>query len=147
MKKVYKKLIVLLLVLGFWALLIFPVGKPFELPFEAEEVSSVVLWTFWGYKEAREESDIALIVEEMNNARLCGEFEFENYEPNEGDYSCSACFFLKDGSTYEYETMLKPGLTSIFRDADGTYYKAKNISLEKIYNRLNLELQPGNPFQ
>ena len=147
MKKAYKKVIALILVLGFWAVLILPVGKPFALPFETEEVSSVTLWTFWGYKEAAASSDIATIIEEMNGARICGEFDFESYEPNDGDYSCIAYFFLRDGSTYTYETRLKPGLTSIFRDADGTYYKAKNISLEAIYNRLNLELQHGDPFQ
>ena len=146
MERNLKWVAILLLVLIVIAVLVFPVGKRFTLPFAAEDVSSVILWSFWGYKETTESADIAMIVERMNGARLCGEFDFENYEPREGDYGSSVSFSLKDGRTYEYGTMTKPGLTSIFRDADGTYYKAKNIPIEKIYNDLDLELQPGNPF-
>ena len=127
-------------------LLVFPIGKPFALPFEAEEVSSVILWNFWGYKEATGAEDIATIVEEMNDARLCGEFDYEKYTPREGDYGCSVSFFLKDGRTYEYATMPKPGLTTIFRDADGTCYKAKGVFADRILEKLNMAYQSGNPF-
>lgn len=147
MKRNIKWVIVAVLILAVIALLVFPVGAPFTLPFEAEEVSSVMMHSFWGYKEATEAEDIFVIMEEMNGARLCGGFDFESYEPREGDYGCVFCFFLKDGRTYEYATMPKPGLTTIFRDADGTYYKAKKIPMEKIYNEFEGECKPGNLFQ
>lgn len=147
MKRNLKWIVILLLVLLVIGLLVFPVGKRFTLPFAAEEVSSVILWSFWGYKETAKTEDIAMIVEEMNNARICGDFDCEDYELREGDYSCNVSFFLKDGSTYKYSTMPKPGLTSIFQDSDGTYYKAKYISLERIYNNLRQEPKPGNPFE
>ena len=147
MRRNNKWIIGAILVLGVIALLVFPVGKRFTLPFTAEEVSSVTLWSFWGYKETIVAEEIAAIVEEMNGVRLCGEFDFDNYEMREGDYGCVFCFFLKDGRTYEYATMPKPGLTTIFRDADGTYYKAKKIPMEKIYNEFEGECKPGNLFQ
>ena len=146
MKRNQKWIMLAVLLLAVIALLVFPIGKYFTLPFEAEEVSTVILWSFWGYKEVTESADIAMVVEKMNGIRLCGEFDFENYEPREGDYACSVFFFLKDGRTYEYSAMPKPGLTTIFRDADGTYYKAKKVPVEKIYNGLDRELKPGNPF-
>ena len=147
MKRNFELFVMFALVLAVVALLVFPIGKRFTLPFAAEDVSSVILWSFWGYKETAKTEDIAMIVKEMNNAHICGEFDYEDYEPREGDYSCNASFFLKDGSTYKYSTMPKPGLTSIFQDSDGTYYKAKYISLERIYNNLRQEPKPGNPFE
>lgn len=144
MKRNLKWIVAVLLVLMIVALLIFPIGKRFTLPFAAEDVSSVILWSFWGYKEATEAEDIAVIVEEMNGARLCGEFDFENYEPRDGDYSCQ--FFLKDDRALEYRTMPKPGLTSLFRDADGIYYKAKGIPSDSMLKNLDMEYQSGNPF-
>lgn len=146
MKRSIKWIIAAILVLAVIALLVFPIGKHFTLPFTAKEVSSVTLWSFWGYKETTEEEEISAIMEEMNETRLCGEFDFENYEMREGDYGCTFSFFLKDGRTYEYTALPKPGVTTIFRDADGTYYKAKNVPLENIYNRLDQKLKPGNPF-
>jgi len=147
MKRSHKLLIILILVLTVIALLVFPVGVSFTLPFGAEEVSSVIMYSIWGYKEATDAEDISMIAEKMNSARLCGEFDFESYEPREGDYGCTFYFFLKNGRTYEYTVMTKPGLTTIFRDADGVYYKAKKIPMEKIYNEFEGELKPGNPFQ
>lgn len=129
------------------SLLIFPVGKPFVLPFAAEDVSSVIVWSFWGYKEATESSDIALIVDTINDTRLCGEFDFETYEPRDGDDGCQFFFVLKDGSTFKYHTVPKPGLTSIFQDADGTYYKAKSAAQNSIIEELDVEIQHGNPFE
>ena len=146
MKRNFKLFVILPLVLVIVVLLVFPIGKRFTLPFAAEDVSSVILWSFWGYKEVTDVENVSIIVEEMNDVRLCGEFDFENYAPREGDYGCSAFFLLKDGRTYEYATMPKLGLATIFRDADGTYYKAKNIPIEKIYNELDLALQSGKPF-
>lgn len=146
MKRNVKWIIAAILVLAVIALLVLPVGKPFTLPFTAEEVSSVTLWSFWGYKETTEVEEISAIVEEMNGTRLCGEFDFENYEMREGDYGCVFSFCLKDGRTYEYTAIPKPGLTTIFQDADGAYYKAKNVPMQRLYNDLEQELQPGNPF-
>jgi len=146
MKRNVNWIIGAILVLAVIALLVLPVGKPFALPFAAEEVSSVTLWSFWGYKETIEAEEIAVIVEEMNETRLCGEFNFEKFEPRAGDYSCVFSFCLKDGRIYEYTVIPKPGLTTIFRDGDGTYYKAKNVPMKKLYNDLQQELQPGNPF-
>ena len=144
MKRKSKLLIVLILVAVIAALLVFPVGRRFPLPFETEDVSFVILWSFWGYKEARESREITMIVEEMSDIRLCREFDYENYEPRDGDYSYNICFFLNDGSAYEYEALPKPGLTTVFRDADGTYYKAKNVPLKAIYNNLAQDPQFGN---
>ena len=146
MKRYLKWIVAVLLVLTIVALLIFPRGKSFTLPFAAEDVSSVILWSFWGYKEATDRDDIAMIVGEMNDTRLCGEFDFENYEQREGDYSYICAFLLKDGRTCKYSIMSKPGLASVFRDSDGTYYKVKNVWIESIYNELDIEPQHGNPF-
>ena len=146
MKRNLKWSVAVLLVLTIIALLIFPIGKSFALPFTAEDVSSVILWSFWGYKEATDRDDIAMIVEEVNGTRLCGEFDFDNYEPRAGDYGCDFYFFMKDGRIYEYSTMPKAGLTSLFRDADGTCYKAKGISSDRILENLNIAYQSGNPF-
>ena len=130
MKRNFTVFAALTVVLAVVALLIFPIGKRFTLPFAAGDVSCVTLWSFWGYKEVTDAEDIAMIAEEMNDIRLCGEFDFESYAPRDGDYSCTVSFLLKDGRIYEYATMPKPGLTTIFQDADGTYYKAKNIPVE-----------------
>ena len=146
MKRNLKLPVAVVLVLTIIALLIFPIGKSLALPFAAEDVSSVILWSFWGYKEATDHDDIAMIVGKMNGARLCGEFDFDNYEPREGDYGCDFYFFMTDGRLYEYSTMPKAGLTSLFRDADGTYYKAKGISSDRILENLNIAYQSGNPF-
>ena len=146
MKRKAKWFVISVLMLAILALLIFPVGKSFTLPFAADEVSSVILWSFWGYKEATDPADISLIMEEMNSARLCGVFDFENYQLREGDYSYICAFYLMDGRTYQYRNLSKPGLTSIFMDADGTYYKAKNLLLQSVFDKLDLELRTGNPF-
>lgn len=146
MKRNLKWIVVSLLVLTIIVLLVFPIGRPLQLPFEADEVSSVILWSFWGYKEVTEVDDIAQITEKMNGIRICGAFDFENYEPRDGDYSYVCTFYLTDGSTYQYSTMQKPGLTSIFMDADGTYHKAKNVRIQSVFENLDLELRQGNPF-
>ena len=146
MKRKAKWFVISVLMLAILALLIFPVGKSFTLPFAADEVSSVILWSFWGYKEATDPADISLIMEEMNSVRLCGVFDFENYQLREGDYSYICAFYLMDGRIYQYSNLSKPGLTSIFMDADGTYYKAKNLLLQSVFDKLDLELRTGNPF-
>ena len=146
MKRKATWIVGIVLVLAILALLIFPIGKPFVLPFAVDEVSSVILWSFWGYKEATDPADISVIMEEMNGLRLCGTFDFESYQPREGDYSYVCAFYLTDGRIYQYSNLSKPGLTSIFMDADGVCYKAKNLLLQSVFEKLNLEMQTGNPF-
>ena len=146
MKRKAKWIIVSVIVLAILVLLVFPIGKSFTLPFTVDEVSSVILWSFWGYKEATDPADISAIMEEINGVRLCGDFDFESYQPKEGDYSYVCAFYLTDGRTYQYSNLSKPGLTSIFMDADGSYYKAKNLMLQSVFEKLNLEQQMGNPF-
>ena len=146
MKRKAKWIIVSVIVLAILVLLVFPIGKSFALPFTVDEVSSVILWSFWGYKVATDPADISVIMEEINGVRLCGAFDVESYQPREGDYSYVCAFYMTDGRTYQYSNLSKSGLTSIFMDADGVYYKAKNIMLQSVFEKLNLEMQIGNPF-
>lgn len=136
-----KRMIAIVAVLILFAVIV-PFGKPYELPFSKEEVSSVTMDSdFWRtYKEAETEEDIALVVKRMNRIQILKPYDVTKYA-EEGDYSRSIRVTLKDGRVYTYDVMAVDGLGAAFTDETGTAYLVYRFQPEALWNQLEAEEQ------
>ena len=122
-------------------LMTIPFGEPYQLPFAQEEVETITIGNdFWRtYKVAETEEEIALVVRKMNRIRVLGTYDAAE-SAEEGDYSRTIRFALKDGREYAFEAMAVDGFGATFTDATGTYLVYR-FQPEALWNQLKAEEQ------
>ena len=133
MKKILLRLAIVLLLLIFVFVVYRCNSLPnYEAPFEAEEVMSVTISTFWESKTIDDKKEIENLIKQLNKVKIISDYD-ENKDPIEaGTYGYTICFELIDGNQAEYIAISTQGLRCKFVDENGQAHNARNFTLGKI---------------
>lgn len=114
----------------------------FCLPFEAGEIESVTVSSVWNeYKLIRDEAGIRAVTDLLNKLRLYPNSADVRKDLPAGSYGYEILFKSKDGLEYTYSVIPLGVNTSVFTDASGSVHKARGISADRFWNRLDYEIQ------
>lgn len=136
--------IVLLTATAFWSYRYLSLPN-YEVPFKAKEVKSITLSNIWEYKIVEEEDAIEEVIWEVNKISIASDYDESKGQIAEGTIGYSLYFELTDGRQLEYSAVPTQGLGFKFVDEEGNAYNARNFTMAKIWNSLDVETYPPIP--